>query len=183
MIPGTSGVLPRAVIELYEKIRFNKAERVNIYLSIYQIYNEQIYDLLQDPEMEKALKIRENRHEGIFVEGMTEYMISNAEDALSLLRQGQNNRSIRSTHMNNLSSRSHTVFQFVMEGKRGNKSIKSKLNIVDLAGSEKWNLGVKMDDIHIAELTKINLRSVDYIYLFCIYNMCIIYYDLLYTYY
>ncbi len=64
--------------------------------------------------------------------------------------------------MNQYSSRSHTVFQFCIETKRKSslKSTRSKFNIVDLAGSEKWNMNIKMEASHISEMTKINLRYI-----------------------
>jgi hypothetical protein len=75
------------------------------------------------------------------------------------MRTGEKNRNIRSTHMNNKSSRSHTIFQIQIESakvsKRGN-IIKAKLNLCDLAGSEKINKEVDMVDGHFHELININ---------------------------
>lgn len=49
------------------------------------------------------------------------------------------NRAIRETHMNQASSRSHSIFQIVVEQKRrseqdGERVLRSKFNLVDLAG-------------------------------------------------
>ncbi len=46
-----------------------------VFFTVFQIYNEHVYDLLQDPEMDTKLKVRENRQQGIFVEGITEYLV------------------------------------------------------------------------------------------------------------
>lgn len=48
-------------------------------------------------------------------------------------------RAIRETHMNQASSRSHSIFQIVVEQKRrsaedGERILRSKFNLVDLAG-------------------------------------------------
>ena len=40
-----------------------------VYCSFLQIYNEKLFDLLQDRHGEKPLNIREDKHCGIFVEG------------------------------------------------------------------------------------------------------------------
>ena len=40
-----------------------------VYCSFLQIYNEKLYDLLQDRHGERPLNIREDKHAGIFVEG------------------------------------------------------------------------------------------------------------------
>lgn len=72
--------------------------------------------------------------------------------------------------MNQQSSRSHIIFQLLIERqmKDEGKVIKSKLNLVDLAGSEKWRYftvntnneieSIEMNQQHIQELTNINKR-------------------------
>ncbi|KAF1793232.1 Kinesin-like protein [Phytophthora cactorum] len=76
----------------------------------------------------------------------------------TLLQCGEQNRAVRSTHMNQVSSRSHSVFQLLLEQRRKDGTVlKSKFNLVDLAGSEKWNMGAEMREHHISEMTNINL--------------------------
>lgn len=63
-------------------------------------------------------------------------------DCLELMKRGEKNRIIRTTSMNVKSSRSHTIFQILLESsnadKKGNFK-KARLNLCDLAGSEKVN--------------------------------------------
>ncbi len=77
-----------------------------------------------------------------------------------IMRTGEKNRNIRTTHMNNKSSRSHTIFQLLIESGKvdanGNLT-KAKLNLCDLAGSEKINKSVDMEKGHFNELKSINL--------------------------
>jgi hypothetical protein len=40
-----------------------------VYCSFLQIYNEKLFDLLNDKSQEKPLVIREDKYAGIFVEG------------------------------------------------------------------------------------------------------------------
>lgn len=40
-----------------------------VYCSFLQIYNEKLFDLLQDKKSDRPLVIREDKHAGIFVEG------------------------------------------------------------------------------------------------------------------
>lgn len=54
-----------------------------------QIYNEKLFDLFQDRESSKALNIREDKYTGIFVEGQSEYVVTNAQDCFVLLRRGE----------------------------------------------------------------------------------------------
>ena len=80
---------------------------------------------------------------------------------LGLLWKGAHNRAVSSTDMNERSSRSHTIFQVVVEQKAlggGSKIKRSKVNLVDLAGSEKWRPHQlpSFTDKRISEMTSIN---------------------------
>lgn len=63
-----------------------------------------------DKESSKPLIIREDKHAGIFIEGMSEYSVRNASDCFALLKRGEQNRITRQTRSNIHSSRSHTIF-------------------------------------------------------------------------
>jgi len=68
--------------------------------------------------------------------------VNAADDVLSLISSGSINRTMASTKMNERSSRSHTVFTATIEAHRrlasGANSVRfSKLNLIDLAGSER----------------------------------------------
>ena len=77
-------------------------------MSMIEIYKEKIIDLLS--EHRRDLKIRENKNQGIFVADATEkYIVSEKEALLSILK-GISNRSIASTLLNKVSSRSHLIF-------------------------------------------------------------------------
>jgi hypothetical protein len=54
-----------------------------------------LYDLLQDRNNDKPLIIREDKHSGIFVEGQSEYVVSNASDCFKLLKRGEQSRITR----------------------------------------------------------------------------------------
>ena len=147
------GIAPRSVERVFE--RLPKGTRVQA--CFLQVYNEHLYDLLLDPRMARKLTIREDKHHGIHVEGISMYPVTDAQECLRLLQIGNEHRITRETRMNKFSSRSHSIFQLTLERKGDNDStIFSKLNLVDLAGSEKWDLRGMVED-HVAELTNINL--------------------------
>jgi hypothetical protein len=155
-----AGIIPRAIKEIFEGIvqRGGEPQGVVLYCSFVQIYNEQIFDLLRDGSMASPLEIREDRKNGIYVDGLSEYAVRTVNDCLALLQCGEQHRAVRSTHMNQVSSRSHSVFQLLLEQRRADGTlVKSKFNLVDLAGSEKWNFGSDMQQFHISEMTNINL--------------------------
>ena len=68
---GRVGIIPRCVSELFQQIK-NQALKVTIYCSFLQIYNEKLYDLLQDTYTKNPLQIREEKLQGIFVEGLSD---------------------------------------------------------------------------------------------------------------
>ena len=51
--------------------------------------------MLQDPKIEKPLTIREDKFAGIYVEGLTEYVVSTPNDCFMLLKRGERNRITR----------------------------------------------------------------------------------------
>ena len=117
--------------------------KFTVYCSFLQIYNEKLFDLFQDRETSKQLNIREDKFTGIFVEGLSEYIVNNANDCFILLKRGERNRITRQTKSNINSSRSHTIFQLLIESDQANQDgmlIRGKLNLCDLAGSEKIGL-------------------------------------------
>ena len=150
------GLIPNAIQHLFS---VSQGKQLTIYCSFLQIYNEKIYDLLQNPTRDKPLCIREERESGIFVENLAEYIVERAEDCMYLLKQGDKNRVVRQTRFNHHSSRSHTIFQILVEGDRANKRgvlKRAKMNLCDLAGSEKFDKEGKMLKDHIQEMNNIN---------------------------
>lgn len=91
------------------------------------------------------------------------------------MQRGENNRNIRQTSQNVKSSRSHTIFQILIEStvadEKGRLQValwksmrkfkyecqKSKLNLCDLAGSEKLRKQDEIELAHLQELKGINL--------------------------
>lgn len=155
------GVIPRAINHIFELANNPQIIDIQVHCSFVQIYNENLYDLLRDGSMNAPLTIREDSKE-IYVQGLSEYSVKSVADTLMLLKVAEENRAIRETHMNQFSSRSHSIFTISIEHKRmaedgGEIAYRAKFNLVDLAGSEKWDLRRDLRDEHIAEMTNINL--------------------------
>ena len=156
---GQAGIIPRALVQFFQQVSQEEL-KCTTYCSFLQIYNEKMFDLLQDMKAKNPLTVREDKHHGIFVEGLSEYVITNAHEAFALLRRGERNRIKRSTHMNMNSSRSHSIFQLLLETDQVDKNgmlRKAKLSFIDLAGSEKINKEEEMGVKHMQELRNINL--------------------------
>ncbi|KAK7321625.1 hypothetical protein VNO77_32451 [Canavalia gladiata] len=140
------GVIPRAVRDIFAKIETMSDREFLIRVSYMEIYNEEINDLLVVEN--QKLPIHESLERGVFVAGLREEIVNNAEQVLNLIQAGEVNRHFGETNMNVRSSRSHTIFRMVIESK-GKDSESSNdcsisdvvrvsvLNLVDLAGSER----------------------------------------------
>jgi len=130
------GIIPRSIDDTFNGIdRLQQTEPDNkftVFCSFLQIYNEKLYDLLQDTKNKNPLLIREDKFSGIYVEGLTEYVVNNAKDCFALLKRGEKNRITRKTSVNISSSRSHSIFQLLVEtdtvDKRGMLK-RAKLNL------------------------------------------------------
>lgn len=104
-----------------------------------ELYNEEINDLLEPSR--KNLKIKESP-EGFYVKDLSSTVVHNKDDLMRLLDIGKGSRKVASTNMNSESSRSHCIFSITVESSYldsvGETKVKAgKLNMVDLAGSEK----------------------------------------------
>jgi len=111
--PSEPGIVPQAVNQLFEMIENMPSKEFLLRLSMMEIYNEILNDLL-DPTRTN-LKIRVNGTKGIHVEGLKEEVVLSAEHALSLIAAGEANRKVGSTAFNEDSSRSHIICRFCIE--------------------------------------------------------------------
>lgn len=137
------GVSPRAINELFNQLRERADEwTFTLTLSMLEIYNETIHDLLNNnngAKMEKEkLDVRQTP-EGNQVVGLTDVPITNMEQVKELMRQGQNNRAVGKHDMNEHSSRSHSILTLTARGRNriDNATTYGKLHLIDLAGSER----------------------------------------------
>ncbi len=149
------GIVPRCINDIFKfsARSSSSSSRMNfsVFVSFIQVYNEQVYDMLDDAERMKPLTIHEtsqksNMQRGqISISGLTEYHVHSYDQCLAIVEVGLKNRAIRETHMNHASSRSHSILQIAIEQKRfdemkgGWRVLQSKLNLVDLAGELKFD--------------------------------------------
>ena len=69
-----AGITPRAIYTLFKAIDGGGGTtqpKFKIFCSFLQIYNEKVYDLLQDVPKPRSLNIHESKIDGIFVEGLS----------------------------------------------------------------------------------------------------------------
>ncbi|XP_070594904.1 kinesin-like protein KIF20A [Erythrolamprus reginae] len=118
----------------------------SIWVSFFEIYNEMIYDLLEAPvsapnHKRPTLRLCEDPTGNTYVKDLNWVNVQNAEEAWKLLKLGRRNQSFASTHLNENSSRSHSIFSIrilhLQEGSSKTVSKISELSLCDLAGSER----------------------------------------------
>lgn len=133
-----AGIIPRVVGDLFNQLTDGTLVRV----SYLEVYNEKVYDLLADDESwgdsKKALRVCEDDKNGVVkVLGLTEMPVADANESLSALRKGNARRTTEATGANDVSSRSHAVFQLRIVCGCGTEARASTLSLIDLAGSER----------------------------------------------
>jgi len=103
---------------------YKKGEKeYQVHCSFIQIYNEKFYDLLQKRKNKTPIEIREDKDNGFFLEGLSEYIVKSKVDCIKLLIRGERHRRIRATQYNDYSSRSHTIFHLRIQHKANNGQI------------------------------------------------------------
>ncbi|XP_007557438.1 kinesin-like protein KIF20A [Poecilia formosa] len=127
--------------DLEEGVQFS------IWVSFYEIYNEFLYDLLdaspsQQPRKRVTLRLSDDKQGNPYVKDLTWIQIRSAEEAWRILKAGRRNQSFASTHLNQNSSRSHSIFSIRVlhvhpEASSGQAMHISELTVCDLAGSER----------------------------------------------
>jgi hypothetical protein len=129
------GIIPRLVEAIFQGIEdADSGIEFTVKLSYVEIYSERVRDLLTARNSgSDNLKIREGTHGGVYIEGVTETYVNSVEQILSLMDDGQRNRAVASTNMNETSSRSHSVFILTLGQLDQNSGSKkgAKLTLVD----------------------------------------------------
>ncbi|KAF1320212.1 Kinesin protein, partial [Globisporangium splendens] len=142
------GLIPRMNKTIFERIEVEKVQDPNklflVECSFFEIYNEIIYDLLDssgDGKKNKGgLEIKEHSVLGIYVKDLQERVVESREEVIELMAQGAQARTVGYTQMNSESSRSHSIFAIKIHQKDStdeSKNIFTKINLVNLAGSER----------------------------------------------
>ncbi|KAK1307910.1 Kinesin-4 [Acorus calamus] len=138
------GVNYRTLEELFRIMK----ERQKLFLyeitvSVMEVYNEQIRDLLQSDSQpgssNKRLEIRQVAEGVHHVPGLVEARVSNMSEVWEVLQTGSNARAVGSTNANEHSSRSHCIHCVMVRGENliNGECTSSKLWLIDLAGSER----------------------------------------------
>ncbi|KAK7420898.1 hypothetical protein QQX98_002462 [Neonectria punicea] len=140
-----------------------------VVISMYEVHNDRIYDLLTPPTKSGATKELRRRPllfkstelspDRKVVAGLRKVVCSTYNEALTVVETGLQERRVTGTGSNSVSSRSHGFFCFEVKkrtrSRRGGAWEGSRFTIVDLAGSERAR-DAKTQGATLAEAGKIN---------------------------
>ncbi|TKR92991.1 hypothetical protein L596_007531 [Steinernema carpocapsae] len=156
------GLIPRSMEHLFQILHGEREKKgasfkVVCQCSFVELYNEELYDLLDDKKSDGKLRLRQA--ETVIIDGAKEETVHSCNDAVDVLMQGWKNRKVAETAMNRESSRSHAIFivslktDFERNGTINRK--RSRINLVDLAGSERQE-HTKTSGTRLKEAASIN---------------------------
>ena len=139
------GVVPRAIQYVYDTLASDRSQKVEVSISYLEIYNNIAYDLLTQNGGDLMKKLEDLRKVTIADTGkqtvfkdLTVAAAPTLEDAHRLFWSGEVVRQKAETVNNKYSSRSHTIFTLYFTKRDSMSVMNSKINFVDLAGSEKF---------------------------------------------
>eukprot|EP00741_Cyanophora_paradoxa_P009082 tig00000145_g8795.t1 len=157
---GTEGLIPRSIQYMFDEIaRAPPGVRYTVRASYLEIYNEQIFDLLNVGS--GNLPIRYSSKQGFFVENLFVVECQTMEDVTAVFQEGTRNRTVGSHALNKDSSRSHSIMTVFLEHEvpdpvDGRPVARyGKVSFVDLAGSERLK-DSKSEGSQVKETTNIN---------------------------
>ncbi|XP_038048292.1 kinesin-like protein KIF19 [Patiria miniata] len=135
------GIMARALNDLFDAMDARREDSVyKVTMSYLEIYNEMIRDLLNPSS--GFLDLREDASGNVQVAGISEVSTVSTEEVMSLLMEGNKERTQEPTAANKTSSRSHAVLQVTVQERNRVRSTSQKVRIgklfmIDLAGSER----------------------------------------------
>lgn len=137
------GMMPQVVDYLFSEIKklTSTTKTFKIKVSYVELYNGKSRDLLSAKQVN--LEIKQNMAKNFYVKGAEMPEVTSFEEAIKWFNAGTDRRQTASTDLNDTSSRSHSLFtvqieQFDFENDPSSPIVMtSKINVVDLAGSEK----------------------------------------------
>ena len=179
-MPQRPSALPRLPDVSHLALELNPKSEYMILVSMYEVYNDRIFDLLspaimpgqgstmsrqgnnqKDRRRPLMFKYTEASPDRKVVAGLRKIACSTYEEALAILDVGLTERKVSGTGANSVSSRSHGFFCLEVKRRMRNKRtgeetwVGNTLSVADLAGSERARTA-KTAGSTLAEAGKIN---------------------------
>ena len=110
------GIVPRAITDLFDRMKQHKTQCYDLHLSYFEVYNEQIFDLIpkKSPKIcvgaPRPLKVCERDGQTI-VRGLAKHRLRDVSHGIELSAIANSRRQTSSNNLNERSSRSHVICQ------------------------------------------------------------------------
>lgn len=140
MLNPEDGLNHLAAHDLFHQCSIN-LPNVAIYVTFYEIYQNSLYDLLNQKRRVMAC---EGKNGEVHIVGITEILVESVEHLQQIMQESLDARSTGSTAANSTSSRSHAILQFILKRKTCG-SVHGKFSFIDLAGSERGSDRANVD--------------------------------------
>jgi len=124
------------VIQMAMRYIHKKSKDTTVFLSSFEVYKEQIYDLLTTTGYKQPLRISQNSEGDFEIEALKEIEAHSLEKMAEVLLKSDHQRHFAETYLEHLSSRSHMGFTIRVPNNRSGGSI----TFIDLAGCERINM-------------------------------------------
>lgn len=113
-------------------------KKYSLSMSMIEVYNDSIYNLITNKETNHSLNIYENSEGSLIIPELNIVEVNNIDECEKLIRIVKKLRQTSNNSFNERSSRSHCIITFYLKQSSSNGStVKSRFNIIDLAGSER----------------------------------------------
>lgn len=131
------GIVPRACEQILETLNREHGTEYKFEVTYVEIYDNTVYDLLNGG---KHIEVAEYRDEFYLVDPKM-WPARSMADIEDILTEGERQKTVHATGMNQRSSRSHCLFTINLQQDNEERGFheKNKYNLVDLAGSERYN--------------------------------------------
>lgn len=146
---SSRGIIPRIA-----DLLTSNTKTCSMTASCLEIYRERLKDLVV--QSQSSLKIKES-DSGVYIDGLSKSQFKTKEELIQIFEAAEKLRTVAATKLNRHSSRSHFLLlveltQMTDKGKK----LTTKLNLIDLAGSEKV-MKSEVSGTTMEEAKKINL--------------------------
>lgn len=126
---STTGLIEMAIDDILK----NAPAHSLLHVGYIEVYNEKIFDLLDDKKCE--LKIFERK--GETMTSQKQFEVKSKDEIINYFHAGNRCKKMGESIINDNSSRSHTIFRITLDTFSDGHKKSSNLFLVDLAGSEK----------------------------------------------
>ena len=134
-----AGILPNIIRGLYQKMRSNSTVSYTIKCSFVVVHLERIIDLLRPQSNEGETIFERYSHEGLHLDGATEYRCFEVEDVMDLIRRGVSFKSILSDTLSAENDFFHTCFLLRVTASTGKCATLFLFEMFGFGSSKKTN--------------------------------------------